>query len=59
MFVGHFGLGFALFGPPPPNEGFLVTSALFGWLFIPWRYGIDRHRRLRPAAASLTSEARR
>ena len=39
----------SLFGPPPPSEGVLAWSALAGWLFIPWAYGIDRHRILRSA----------
>jgi membrane-bound metal-dependent hydrolase YbcI (DUF457 family) len=38
-----------LFGPPPPDERTLAISGLFGWLFIPWGYWIDRHRAPRVA----------
>lgn len=34
----------SLFGPPPPDERTLAISGLFGWVFIPWGYWIDRHR---------------
>jgi len=34
----------SLVGPPPPSERTLAISGLFGWLFIPWGYWIDRHR---------------
>ena len=32
-------------GPPPPNTASLATVGLAGWLFVPWGYWIDRHRR--------------
>lgn len=34
------------FGPPPPNAQTLAVFALGGWLFVPWSYWIDRHRRI-------------
>jgi len=34
-----------LFGPPPPNESMLAFSGLALWLFVPWAYWIDRHRK--------------
>ena len=34
-----------LFGPPPPSESMLAFSALGLWLFVPWAYWIDRHRK--------------
>ncbi|MGH9368171.1 MAG: hypothetical protein ACRD3M_10910, partial [Thermoanaerobaculia bacterium] len=34
----------ALFGPPPPSEKVIASSALLGWLFVPWGYWVDRHR---------------
>ena len=34
----------ALLGPPPPNPETIAFSGLFGWLFVPWAYWIDRHR---------------
>ena len=40
----------ALLGPPPPSEGVLAWAALAGWLFVPWAYGIDRHRSVRSPA---------
>ncbi len=33
------------FGPPPPDEGSLSFVALTQWLFVPWMYWIDRHRK--------------
>lgn len=39
----------ALFGPPPPNERVLASTALIGWIVIPWAYWIDRHRKPLPA----------
>lgn len=32
-------------GPPPANTASLATVGLAGWLFVPWGYWIDRHRR--------------
>jgi hypothetical protein len=37
-------------GPPPPNARTIGESALALWLFIPWGYWIDRHRRLRSSS---------
>jgi len=34
-------------GPPPPGATPLAISAIVLWLFVPWGYWIDRHRRLR------------
>jgi len=48
----------SLFGPPPPNVRTLALSGLLGWLFIPWGYWIDRHRRPRGAAVSAAFGAR-
>ena len=47
----------ALLGPPPPSETVLAWSALFGWLFVPWGYWIDRHRTARsfPSSRSIPS----
>ena len=39
--------GAASLGPPPPDPGPIAVSALVLWLFVPWGYWIDRHRRLR------------
>jgi membrane-bound metal-dependent hydrolase YbcI (DUF457 family) len=39
MYVG------SVFGPPPPNPQALAVVALGGWLFVPWGYWIDAHRR--------------
>ncbi len=33
--------------PPPPNAGTIGYVALATWLFVPWGYWIDRHRRPR------------
>jgi hypothetical protein len=41
-----------LFGPPPPNIAVLETTALSMWLFVPWAYWADRHRRGHIAGAS-------
>ena len=35
-----------LFGTPPPNETALAVAALGLWLFVPWAYWIERHRRV-------------
>ncbi len=32
-------------GPPPPSAQVLAVFGLGGWLFVPWGYWIDRHRR--------------
>lgn len=34
-----------LAGPPPPSEKALAVVALAAWIFVPWGYWIDRHRR--------------
>ena len=34
-----------LFGPPPPNAEAIGYAGLLSWLFVPWGYWIDRHRR--------------
>ncbi len=34
-------------GPPPPSARVLAVFGLGGWLFVPWGYWIDRHRRVR------------
>jgi hypothetical protein len=33
------------YGPPPPDERSLAWVALGQWLFVPWMYWIDRHRK--------------
>ncbi len=38
-----------LLGPPPPSESAVAMVTLLLWLFVPWGYWIDRHRR--PCAA--------
>ncbi len=35
-------------GPPPPDSQSLAYFALLLWLFVPWGYWIDRHRRSNP-----------
>jgi len=35
-----------LFGPPPPSSMVIGYAGLAGWLFVPWGYWIDRHRRV-------------
>jgi len=32
--------------PPPPNARMIGYAGLAAWLFVPWGYWIDRHRRL-------------
>ena len=34
-----------LFGPPPPSVEAIGYGGLLAWLFVPWGYWIDRHRR--------------
>jgi hypothetical protein len=34
-----------MIGPPPPDSQSLAYFALLLWLFVPWGYWIDRHRR--------------
>ena len=34
-----------LSGPPPPSVRAIGIVGLAGWLFVPWAYWIDRHRR--------------
>jgi membrane-bound metal-dependent hydrolase YbcI (DUF457 family) len=36
-----------ILSPPPPNARMIGYAALAAWLFVPWGYWIDRHRRLR------------
>jgi len=35
-----------IFGSAPPNESVLPYVGLLTWLFIPWAYWTDRHRKL-------------
>ncbi len=37
----------ASLGPPPPDATPVAISAVVLWLFVPWGYWIDRHRRWR------------
>lgn len=39
-----------LFGGVPPGETEVAVVTLGLWLFVPWGYWIDRHRRPRPAS---------
>ncbi len=34
-----------LTSPPPPSEMAIAIVGLGGWLFVPWAYWIDRHRK--------------
>lgn len=34
--------------PPPPNARMIGYAGLAAWLFVPWGYWIDRHRRPNP-----------
>jgi len=34
-------------GAAPPNEGVIGWVGLATWLFVPWGYWIDRHRKMR------------
>lgn len=36
----------SLAGPVPPNSTAIALAGLAGWLFVPWGYWVDRHRRL-------------
>jgi hypothetical protein len=36
-----------IISPPPPNERIIGYAALAAWLFVPWGFWIDRHRRPR------------
>jgi hypothetical protein len=38
-------------GPPPPSAQAIGIVGLGGWLFVPWGYWIDRHRRTAGAAS--------
>jgi membrane-bound metal-dependent hydrolase YbcI (DUF457 family) len=40
------------FGPPPPDEKTLAYVALAQWLFVPWMYWIDRHRKINSISKS-------
>lgn len=48
-FVGVLGLIWLanIFGPPPPDVNALGWGGLLLWLFVPWGYWIDRHRKVR------------
>ena len=35
-----------LVGPPPPDTRMIAWVTLAMWLFVPWAYWIDRHRRV-------------
>ena len=35
----------SLMGPPPPSETAIAIVGIAAWLFVPWAYWIDRHRR--------------
>ncbi|HDY88226.1 MAG TPA: hypothetical protein ENH82_08950 [bacterium] len=35
-----------LFSAPPPDETSVALATLMLWLFIPWGYWIDRHRKI-------------
>jgi hypothetical protein len=48
----------SLFGPPPPDDRTVAISGLIGWLFIPWGYWVDRHRRTRDAVGHTPSGGR-
>jgi hypothetical protein len=37
-----------VFGPPPANPTAVAYMTLGLWLFVPWTYWIDAHRRVRP-----------
>ena len=54
--IGHFALWVLLvllvgvyvmnlLGSPPPSEKAIAIVGLGGWLFVPWAYWIDRHRK--------------
>jgi hypothetical protein len=34
-----------LFGPPPPSGAAVEWGSLAAWIFVPWAFWIDRHRR--------------
>jgi membrane-bound metal-dependent hydrolase YbcI (DUF457 family) len=36
-----------IIGPPPPSAEVIGYGALAAWLFVPWGYWIDKHRRPR------------
>jgi hypothetical protein len=40
----------SIFGPPPADVKAIGWGSLSLWLFVPWGYWIDRHRRLRETA---------
>lgn len=35
----------SLVGPVPPNSTAVAVAGLAGWVFVPWGYWVDRHRR--------------
>ncbi len=47
-----------IFGPPPPDVRPIEWGSLTLWLFVPWGYWIDRHRKLRAgnACAGISSK---
>ena len=47
LFVGFLAIMYALsIGSVPPNEASIGWGGLSMWLFVPWGYWIDRHRRV-------------
>ena len=40
----------SIFSPPPPDVKAIGWAGLAIWLFVPWGYWIDRHRRMRETA---------
>jgi len=57
--LGFLGIVYAgsIFGPPPPSVGALQWVSLAGWLFVPWGYWIDRHRKAVPVMLNADSIA--
>jgi len=46
MFIAHHAVAMGnLMGPPPPSETAIAIVGIAAWLFVPWAYWIDRHRR--------------
>jgi hypothetical protein len=39
-------------GPPPPDAAAIARTTLGLWLFVPWAYWVDRHRRVRGLEAA-------
>lgn len=42
----------APFSPPPPNAKAAGWASLLQWIFVPWGYGIERHRSVRLHSAT-------